>query len=65
MAGSAPRRPTLADVARLSGMSPAAVSLILNDRPGSRLSAEADLAAPPPGAWTSLSLTPDRVDLKV
>lgn len=30
-----------------------------------RLAAEADLAAPPPGAWTSLSLTPDRVDLKV
>jgi flagellar hook-length control protein FliK len=30
-----------------------------------RLAAEADLAAPPPGAWASLSLTPDRVDLKV
>ncbi|QTC89562.1 flagellar hook-length control protein FliK [Brevundimonas pondensis] len=30
-----------------------------------RLAVEADLAAPPPGAWTSLSLTPDRVDLKV
>ncbi|MND85731.1 Flagellar hook-length control protein FliK [compost metagenome] len=30
-----------------------------------RLAAEADAAAPPPGAWTSLSLTPDRVDLKV
>ena len=30
-----------------------------------RLAADADLAAPPPGAWTSLSLTPDRVDLKV
>ncbi len=34
------RRPTLADVAERSGMSKAAVSLILNDRPGSRLSAE-------------------------
>lgn len=35
------RRPTLADVAELSGMSKAAVSMILNDRPGSRLSADA------------------------
>ncbi len=35
------RRPTLADVARVSGMSKTAVSLILNDRPGSRLSEEA------------------------
>lgn len=35
------RRPTLADVAALSGMSKTAVSLILNERPGSRLSAEA------------------------
>lgn len=35
------RRPTLADVARASGMSKAAVSMILNDKPGSRLSAEA------------------------
>lgn len=39
--GRAERRPTLADVARLSGMSTTAVSLILNDRPGSRLSKEA------------------------
>lgn len=30
-----------------------------------RLAAEADTALPAPGAWTSLSLTPDRVDLKV
>lgn len=30
-----------------------------------RIAADADLAAPPPGAWTSLSLTRDRVDLKV
>lgn len=30
-----------------------------------RLAAEADAALPAPGAWTSLSLTPDRVDLKV
>ncbi|HEY1073626.1 flagellar hook-length control protein FliK, partial [Brevundimonas sp.] len=30
-----------------------------------RIAADADLAAPPPGAWVSLSLTPDRVDLKV
>ncbi len=35
------RRPTLADVAALSGMSKTAVSLILNDRQGSRLSQEA------------------------
>ena len=35
------RRPTLADVAARSGMSKTAVSMILNDRPGSRLSAEA------------------------
>ena len=35
------RRPTLSDVAARSGMSKAAVSMILNDRPGSRLSAEA------------------------
>lgn len=35
------RRVTLADVARRSGMSPTAVSLILNDRPGSRLSKDA------------------------
>ena len=35
------RRPTLADVARESGMSKAAVSMILNDKPGTRLSAEA------------------------
>ncbi|MFP5416015.1 MAG: LacI family DNA-binding transcriptional regulator [Actinomycetes bacterium] len=41
MGKKAGSRPTLADVARLSGMSKAAVSLILNDRPGSRLSAEA------------------------
>jgi len=34
------RRPTLADVARASGMSKAAVSMILNDKPGTRLSAE-------------------------
>ncbi|HCQ53423.1 MAG TPA: flagellar hook-length control protein FliK, partial [Brevundimonas diminuta] len=26
---------------------------------------EADSVVPPPSAWTSLSLTPDRVDLKV
>ena len=30
-----------------------------------RLAAEADSIVPPPSAWTSLSLTPDRVDLKV
>ncbi|WP_427788956.1 flagellar hook-length control protein FliK [Brevundimonas diminuta] len=30
-----------------------------------RLAAEADTALPAPGAWASLSLTPDRVDLKV
>lgn len=35
------RRPTLSDVAARSGMSKAAVSMILNDRPGSRLSADA------------------------
>jgi len=35
------RRPTLADVAARSGMSKTAVSMILNDRPGSRLSADA------------------------
>lgn len=35
------RRPTLSDVAARSGMSKSAVSMILNDRPGSRLSAEA------------------------
>ncbi len=35
------RRPTLADVAALSGFSKTAVSVILNDRPGSRLSTEA------------------------
>lgn len=35
------RRVTLADVAARSGMSKSAVSMILNDRPGSRLSAEA------------------------
>lgn len=35
------RRPTLSDVAERSGMSKSAVSMILNDRPGSRLSAEA------------------------
>lgn len=29
------------------------------------LAAEADSLVPPPSAWTSLSLTPDRVDLKV
>lgn len=34
------RRPTLADVAERSGLSKAAVSMVLNDRPGSRLSAE-------------------------
>ncbi|MFT4052037.1 MAG: LacI family DNA-binding transcriptional regulator [Microbacterium sp.] len=34
-------RPTLADVAARAGLSKAAVSMILNDRPGSRLSAEA------------------------
>jgi LacI family transcriptional regulator len=35
------RRPTLADVAALSGFSKTAVSLILNERPGSRLTPEA------------------------
>ncbi|MGH7028680.1 flagellar hook-length control protein FliK, partial [Brevundimonas sp.] len=30
-----------------------------------RVAAEADVAVPPAGAWTSLSLTRDRVDLKV
>ena len=30
-----------------------------------RLAAEADTVLPPPGAWASLSLTPDRVDMKV
>lgn len=35
------KRPTLADVAELSGFSKTAVSLILNDRPGSRLSVDA------------------------
>ena len=35
------RRPTLADVAARAGMSKTAVSLVLNDRPGSRLSADA------------------------
>jgi LacI family transcriptional regulator len=35
------KRPTLADVAKRSGMSVTAVSLVLNDRPGSRLSEEA------------------------
>lgn len=40
--GKKPRaRATLSDVAKLSGMSTAAASLILNNRPGSRLSAEA------------------------
>lgn len=41
MARKAGSRATLADVAALSGMSKSAVSMILNDRPGSRLSAEA------------------------
>lgn len=41
MTEAPPRRPTLADVARRADMSTAAVSMILNDRPGSRLSAEA------------------------
>ncbi len=30
-----------------------------------RLAAEADVALPAPGAWASLSMTPDRVDMKV
>ncbi|MNS31008.1 Flagellar hook-length control protein FliK [compost metagenome] len=30
-----------------------------------RLAAEADVALPSPGAWASLSMTPDRVDMKV
>lgn len=30
-----------------------------------RLAAQADVATPPPGPWASLSLTPDRVDMKV
>lgn len=34
-------RPTLADVAARAGMSKTAVSMVLNDRPGSRLSADA------------------------
>lgn len=32
---------------------------------GSRLAREADAPLPAPGAWTTLSQTPDRVDLKV
>jgi LacI family transcriptional regulator len=35
------KRPTLADVAARAGLSKTAVSLVLNNRPGSRLSAEA------------------------
>ncbi|WP_164234095.1 LacI family DNA-binding transcriptional regulator [Microbacterium hydrocarbonoxydans] len=35
------KRPTLADVARLAGLSPTAVSLILNGRPNTRLSQDA------------------------
>ena len=35
------KRATLADVAARAGLSKTAVSLVLNDRPGSRLSAEA------------------------
>ena len=35
------KRVTLADVAERAGLSPTAVSLVLNNRPGSRLSAEA------------------------
>ena len=35
------KRPTLADVAGRAGVSKTAVSLVLNDRPGSRLSADA------------------------
>jgi LacI family transcriptional regulator len=35
------KRPTLADVAARAGLSKTAVSLVLNDRPGSRLSANA------------------------
>ncbi|MBC9820499.1 LacI family DNA-binding transcriptional regulator [Terrabacter sp. MAHUQ-38] len=35
------KRPTLADVAERAGMSKTAVSLVLNNRPGSRLSADA------------------------
>jgi LacI family transcriptional regulator len=35
------KRATLADVARLAGMSPASASMILNDRPNTRLSPEA------------------------
>lgn len=38
---TAARRPTLADVAKLSGLSKTAVSLILNNRPGTRLSEDA------------------------
>ena len=30
-----------------------------------RVAAEADTVLPPPGAWASLSMTPDRVDMKV
>ncbi|MFT3662331.1 MAG: LacI family DNA-binding transcriptional regulator [Gordonia sp. (in: high G+C Gram-positive bacteria)] len=41
MGRAAGRRPTLADVAERSGLSKAAVSMVLNDRPGSRLSADA------------------------
>ena len=33
-----PKRVTLADVAEQAGVSPTAVSLVLNNRPGSRLS---------------------------
>jgi LacI family transcriptional regulator len=39
--GTVNRRPTLADVAELSGMSKSAASMILNNRPGSRLSVDA------------------------
>ena len=35
-----PKRATLADVANLAGMSTAAASMVLNNRPGARLSAE-------------------------
>lgn len=41
MANTKPKRVTLADVARASGMSKASVSLILNNKPGTRLSEKA------------------------
>ena len=57
MGGALPKRATLADVARLAGLSTTTVSMVLNNRPNTRLSA--DTAARVRAAAAELNYRPN------